>query len=91
MPWSDYAPMVPSVFIPFGWVPLMVSIHRWASDERKIFAEIALAFAVMYGALLAMNYFVVLTVTLPQAKAGADSLVGRVRAAGGTTREARLP
>lgn len=71
-PLSDYAPMVPSVFIPFGWVPLIVSVHRWASEERRIFAEIALAFAIMYGALLAMNYFVVLTVTIPHASAGGD-------------------
>jgi hypothetical protein len=71
-PWSDYAPMAPSVFIPLGWVPLMISIRRWAPEPRRIYGDIAVAFAVMYSALLTMNYFVALTVTIPKEAAGVD-------------------
>lgn len=71
-PWSDYAPMAPPLFIPLAWIPLILTIRRWAAEDRKIFGDIAAAFAVMCGALLTMNYFVALTVTIPKQSAGVD-------------------
>ena len=71
-PLSEYVTMAPSVFIPLAWVPLMLVISRWEAEERRIFGDIAVAFAVMYGALLTMNYFVALTVTIPKGGQGPD-------------------
>lgn len=71
-PWGEYAMMAPSVFIPLAWVPLMLVVRRWAPRERQIFGDISVAFAVMYGSLLTMNYFVALTVTIPKGSQGPD-------------------
>lgn len=43
--------------------PLMMScIHYYAPDDKKIWSLLGLVFAVMYGAILATNYWLLLTV-----------------------------
>ena len=41
---------------------MMSCIHYYASDNKRIWSLIGLVFAVMYGAVLAANYWVLLTV-----------------------------
>lgn len=45
---------------------LMVSIHFYAPEEKKIFSNIAVAFTLIGVALISLNYYVQLTVVLKQ-------------------------
>jgi hypothetical protein len=57
--------LVPSLFLGISFVVLMGSVHRQAPTERKIWSQTGLTFAIMYGTLICMNYFVQLTFVAP--------------------------
>jgi len=57
--------LVPSLFLGISFVVMMGSVHRLAPAERKIWSQTGLAFAIMYGTLICMNYFVQLTLVAP--------------------------
>jgi hypothetical protein len=57
--------LVPSLFLGISFVVLMGSVHRQAPRERKIWSQTGLTFAIMYGTLICMNYFVQLTLVAP--------------------------
>lgn len=57
--------LLPSLFIGLSFVVLMSSVHRQANPDRKIWSQIGLTFAIMYGTLICMNYFVQLTLVAP--------------------------
>lgn len=40
---------------------VMACIHSYASDEKKIFSLIGLSFAIIYAALIGLNYYIQLT------------------------------
>ena len=40
---------------------VMVSVHCYASDERKVFSLVGLSFAIIYATLISVNYFIQLT------------------------------
>jgi len=57
--------LVPSLFLGISFVILMVSVHCQAPAEKRIWSQAGLAFAIMYGTLICMNYFVQLTLVAP--------------------------
>jgi len=57
--------LVPSLFLGISFVILMGSVHRHTPAESKIWSQTGLTFAIMYGALICMNYFVQLTLVAP--------------------------
>ena len=57
--------MTPSLFLAIVFIILMVSIHYYASNEKKIWSHIGLAFSIIYAVLVSITYFVVLTVLVP--------------------------
>ncbi|HOX87807.1 MAG TPA: hypothetical protein PLY04_17630 [bacterium] len=57
--------LVPSLFLGISFVVMMGSVHRIAPAERKIWSQTGLTFAIMYGTLICMNYFVQLTLVAP--------------------------
>jgi hypothetical protein len=57
--------LVPSLFLGVTFVLMMGSVHRQAPADRKIWSQTALVFAIMYGTLICMNYFVQLTLVAP--------------------------
>jgi hypothetical protein len=57
--------LVPSLFLGISFVVLMSTVHRQSPTERKIWSQIALTFAIMYGTLICMNYFIQLTLVAP--------------------------
>jgi len=57
--------LVPSLFLGISFVVLMGAVHRQAPTERKIWSQTGLTFAIMYGTLICMNYFVQLTFVAP--------------------------
>jgi hypothetical protein len=75
-PWDLILQWAPSAFIPAAWVVLMVSVDRWAPEERRVLSEVAVAFGVVYAALSTSTYFLQLTVAIPKEVMGAGSQLG---------------
>jgi len=53
--------VIPCLLLALTFPIMMSCIHYYASDNKKIWSLIGLVFAVMYGAVLAANYWVLLT------------------------------
>jgi hypothetical protein len=51
-----------SLLLALSFVVLMASIHSYAPQEKKVWSEIGLSFAIVYAALLIWNYYLQLTV-----------------------------
>ena len=72
---GDYLWLVPGILLAAIFVVLMGSIHAYAAAPKKIYTIIGLSFAVAYGVVILVDYFVQLTVVLPSLQAGqADGL-----------------
>ena len=61
----DYIWMYPAILMAPIFVMLMVCIHNYAPDDKKIFTQAGLAFAVIYAVLLSMNYIIQIEVMQP--------------------------
>jgi len=58
--------LTPSLFLGTAFVVLMVSVHYYASEERKIWTHLGLVFATIYAVLISINYYVQLTFVVPR-------------------------
>jgi hypothetical protein len=57
--------LVPSLLLGVSFVIMMGSVHCQTPPERRIWSQTGLVFAIMYGTLICMNYFVQLTLVAP--------------------------
>jgi len=55
---KDYLWMPPAIVLTLSYLALMVSIHAYASSQRKIFSQIGLSFALLATMVLVGDYFV---------------------------------
>jgi hypothetical protein len=63
------------LFLGTAFAILMVSVHYYTSEERKIWSHIGLVFATIYAVLISINYYVQLTFVVPRLLQGdADSI-----------------
>jgi hypothetical protein len=62
--------LTPSLFLGPSFLVLMVCIHHATPRDRKVWSHIAVAFAIAYMVLIAINYFVQLTWVAPRLAAG---------------------
>lgn len=62
--------LTPSLFLGPSFLVLMVCVHELAPPDRKVWASAAVAFATVYTALIAINYFVQLAWVAPRLAAG---------------------
>jgi hypothetical protein len=51
-----------SLLLALSFIVLMASIHNYAPQEKKVWSQIGLSFAIVYAALLIWNYYLQLTV-----------------------------
>lgn len=51
-------PLFPSLLLVPAFTALMVSIHAWAAEDKKIWSQLGLAFTLIYAAIAASNYLV---------------------------------
>ena len=51
-------PVIPSLFLAPAFTALMVSIHSYAADDKKIWSLLGLAFTLIYATMAAMNYMI---------------------------------
>ena len=61
----DYLWMYPGILLAIIFVVLMTCIHYYTPDDRKIFSQIGLSFALISTALIAIDYFIQLSVIQP--------------------------
>jgi len=54
--------VIPCLLLALTFPVMMSCIHYYAPDDKKIWSLLGLVFAVMYGAILATNYWLLLTV-----------------------------
>ena len=51
-------PVIPSLLLAPAFTALMVSIHSYASEGRRIWSRLGLAFTLIYASMAAMNYMI---------------------------------
>jgi hypothetical protein len=57
--------LTPSLFLGSSFAVLMVSVHYYATAEKKIWSHVAIVFAAIYTVLISINYYVQLTLVVP--------------------------
>jgi hypothetical protein len=62
--------LTPSLFLGSAFLGLVASIHRIAAADRRIWSQLALAFATAYAVLISTVYFVQLTFVAPRLASG---------------------
>jgi hypothetical protein len=67
---GDYLWLIPGLLLAPIFIGLMASIHSHAAEMNKTFSRIALSLAVIYAAVIVVNYFVQLTVVVPSLQIG---------------------
>src|SRR5664280_2640508 len=67
---GDYIWLYPGLLLALIFVVLMGCIHSHASDEKKVFSQIGLAFALAYAVVIISDYFVQFTVVIPSISSG---------------------
>jgi predicted signal transduction protein with EAL and GGDEF domain len=61
----DYFWMYPAMLMMICFVVLMVSVHYYASTEKKTFSMIALAFSLISASAIIIDYYIQVTVIQP--------------------------
>ncbi|EKE16411.1 MAG: hypothetical protein ACD_11C00017G0001 [uncultured bacterium] len=61
----DYYWMFPAILMMISYIILMICIHRWTSEEKKIYSQIGFSFALISTTILLIDYFVQLSVIQP--------------------------
>ncbi len=57
--------LTPSLFLGTSFAVLMLSVHYYAPEDKKIWSHAGLMFATIYAVLISINYFVQLTLVVP--------------------------
>ena len=55
-------PLIPSLLLAPTFVVLMVCVHAYAPNAKKLWSQVGLAFAIVYATMACVNYIVQLTV-----------------------------
>lgn len=55
-------PLIPSLVLAPTFIVLMVSIHYYAAQEKRIWSQLGIAFAIVYAVMASLNYIMQLTV-----------------------------
>jgi hypothetical protein len=66
----DYIWLYPGILLAPAFVVLMTSIHYYASDDKKVFSQIGLSFALIYATIILIDYFLQLAVIEPSILSG---------------------
>jgi hypothetical protein len=67
---GDYIWLYPGLLLALIFVVLMGCIHSHASNDKKVFSQIGLAFALAYAVVIISDYFVQFTVVIPSLISG---------------------
>ena len=67
---NDYLWLYPGILLALIFVVLMVCIHFYASNDKKIFSQIGLLFAMVYATVISIDYFIQFTMVIPSILSG---------------------
>jgi hypothetical protein len=67
---SDYVWLYPGILLAPIFIVLMVCIHYYAPNDKKIFSQIGLSFALVYAAVIITDYFIQFTIVIPSILSG---------------------
>ena len=67
---GDYLWLVPGFLLALIFVVLMACVHSCASEDRKIFGQLGLSFALIYAVVITTDYFLQFTVVIPSLQTG---------------------
>jgi len=67
---NDYLWLYPGILLALIFVVLMVCIHYYASNDKKIFSQIGLSFALVYATVVLIDYFIQFTMVIPSILSG---------------------
>jgi len=62
--------MAPSLLLAPSFVVLMISIHHYAPEDKKIWSHIGVAFAIIYAVLVSIVYYSQMTFAVPHIQRG---------------------
>jgi len=71
--------LTPSMFLALSFLIMMVSVHYYASEDKRLWSQIGMLLAVAYFVFVNIVYFTVLTVTLPHTLNGDSASVELLR------------
>jgi len=71
--------LTPSMFLAFSFLVMMVAVHYYASEDKRIWSQIGMLLAAAYFVFVNIVYFTVLTVTMPHTLAGDSASVELLR------------
>jgi len=69
-PWDSVFITLPSLLLSFAFIPMMVCIYYYSSEEKKIWSHLGIVFAALYTALVSIAYIVNLAIVVPNMLAG---------------------
>lgn len=67
---GDYLWLYPGILLAFIFIVLMVCIHYYAPDNRKVFSKIGLSFALIYATTIIIDYFIQFIIVIPSILSG---------------------
>jgi hypothetical protein len=67
---GDYLWLLPGILLAPILVVLMACIHAYAPEPKKIYSRIGLAFSLVYAVVILVDYYLQLTVVVPNLQAG---------------------
>jgi len=62
--------LTPSLFLGIAFALLMLSVHYYAPEDKKVRSHAGLMFATIYAVLISINYYVQLTLVVPRLMRG---------------------
>src|SRR3970040_1862283 len=62
--------LTPSLLLGISFVVLMVSVHYYAEESKRIWSHVAVAFASIYATLISIVYYVQLAFVIPRLAGG---------------------
>jgi hypothetical protein len=69
-PWDMFSMFLPSLLLAVSFVVLIACVYRYAPENRKIHALVALCFALIYAVLVSIVYFTECAVVIPAILSG---------------------
>lgn len=67
---GDYMWLYPGILLALIFVVLMACVHFYASNDKKVFSQIGLSFALAYAVVIISDYFVQFTVVIHSLSSG---------------------
>ncbi len=62
--------LIPSLFLAPSFALLMLCVHYYAPEDKKVWSHAGIVFATIYAVMVSINYYVQLTLVLPHMMRG---------------------